>query len=298
MISTSIKVSLVALVLGFAPSAFADDARKPVNSVRTFFFGNSTIFHGNNTPETVVPYWVNEFARVAGNRFAFDGQFGWLEHHAVQPTVPQWGVPGVKGAWQSEAHKFGAANYDSIVLTTLNFIQWEEPAAKPENGSMSPVEFTLKIIDDKRAEEPDVEFFLYENWPEMAPFISGDRFPPNPDEFAKFHDYTTGAFHDWWVKYHAALKAERPDVTIRMLPVGSVLAGLLTETELSALPAGELYTDNAPHGTGTLYFLAGIVTYTGLFGQTPEAGYKVPDVVHPLVREKYPEILKYVAENM
>lgn len=289
---------LLAAMMSSAPAAFADDPRKPVKSVRTFFFGNSTIFHGNNTPETVVPYWINEFAKAGGNRFAFDGQFGFMQHHAEQPTIAQWGVPGVKGAWNSDTHKFGGANFDSIVITSANFIQSVSATEAFYGAPASVVEFTLKVIDDKHAEEPGVEFFIYENWPEMASFIADQAFPADAGEFAKFNDFTVGAFHDWWVEYNEALKDARPDVTIRLVPVGSMLSRLFTETGLSALTVEDLYVDEAPHGTGTLYFLAGIVTYTALYGQTPEAGYPVPDVVHPLVREQYPEILKVVAANM
>lgn len=282
----------------FGQLAVADEPRSPVKNVRTYFFGNSTIFHGNNTPETVVPYWIHEFAKVGGNRFAFTGQFGFMQHHAEQPTTAQWGVQGVRGAWDSDVRKFGAANFDSIVITTANFIQAYPPTEPFYDAPASLVDLTLRVIDDKHEKEPDAEFFIYQNWPEMTGEIAGNAFPPNQDNFNRYHAYTLGQFDDWFETYHQELKKARPDVTIRMLPVGRIMARLFTETDLSALTAADLYTDSAPHGTGTLYFLASIVTYTGLYGQTPVAEFPVPDNIHPLVREKYPEILKLVAEWM
>ncbi len=291
-------VLAAALFCGLAPGQSSAEPREPTNSVRLYVFGNSTIFHASSTPTTVVPYWVHKFARAVRHRFAFGGQFGWLQQHASQNPTAQWGVQGVPGAWDSDAQPFGAADFDSVMITTANFMQSESPTEKFYDQPKSPVAFTLDIIDRAVAAEPGVEFFLYQNWPELAAFMSSDDFPPGADEVAQFNDFTLGGFHDWWVDYHAALTEARPGVKIHLIPVGSVLARMFTETELSALTAADLYEDSAPHGTGTLYFLASMVTYTGLYGQLPPAKLRIPGSVHPLVQKNYTQILDFIAADL
>jgi hypothetical protein len=245
-----------------------------------------------------VPYWVHKFARAERRRFAFGGQFGWLQQHAEQGPIAQWGVQGIPGAWDADTQPFGAADFDSVMITTANFIQMESPTEKFYDQPKSPVAFTLEIIDRAVADEPGIEIFLYQNWPELAAFMSSDNFPPDASVIERFNDFTLGQFHDWWVDYEAALSEARPDVKIHLIPVGAVLARLFTETELSQLSAEDLYEDSAPHGTGTLYFLASMVTYTGLYGHLPPEKMRIPGTVHPLVEENYSKIRDFIVADL
>ena len=113
---------------------------------------------------------------------------------------------------------------------------------------------------------------------------------PSPEELAAYHAYTQGEFHQWWLDYHDAVMAQRPELSVRMVPVGPVLATLLTTT-LAELPPEAAYEDNAPHGQPTLYFLAGIVTYMAIYAEPPPDAYEPPGDLHPLVLEHYDEIV-------
>lgn len=261
-----------------------------ITTVRNYIFGHSLILHATDSAETTVPYWVNALAQDAGYSYAMDGQYGFLPQHANLPPTAQWGIQTVSGVWDSESgQSFGEADFTTILLTAANFVQYQ-PATSPYDGdnptNASPVSATLDIIDWVTAQEPGIEIYVYENWPDMAGFLSG-QWPPTAGQFANYNEYTTGDFHDWWVDYHSELTTARPDETIIMIPVGPILAKLLTETELSQIPLLELYEDDAPHGEPTLYFLASLITYMSIYGEQPPADFLIPSTVNQTVAENF-----------
>ncbi len=268
------------------------------DDLAVYFFGNSTILHVSETDETTVPFWLDAFADWSGEAFAFGGQFGFLQQHADLPPRPLWGFEGGEASYDPDAGEtFADADHDAVVVTASNFIQFQPPTVpfEFENPEMlSPVELTVEIADWVAAEEPGIRVLLYENWPDMAPFLA-NGFPPTAEEFAAYNAYTLGEFHAWWEDYAAGVQAARPEADIALVPVGSVLAGLFTETRLSEIPPADLYSDDAPHGTPTLYFLASVVTHMALDGAPPPADFPIPASVDPLVAELYPEIVAYTA---
>ncbi len=253
------------------------------DDMRLYIFGNSTINHATDTPETAVPYWLSGLSDAAGYDYAFDGQFSSL------PVVPNWGFAGVPGAWTGS---FAGSDFNTVLITERNFVQYVSPTTPLSDGT-SAVDAALEIVDFVQAQEPGTDIFVYESWPDMAPFLA-NGFPPSASEWAAYNAYAQGEFHDWWLEYISELEARRPDVNITMIPVGPILSRLLTETELSQIPVTDLYSDDAPHGTATLYFLATLVTYAGIYGEGASATFEIPASVHPLVRENYGEILDFI----
>lgn len=263
-------------------------------SRRVYFFGNSLIHHLSETDETTVPHWLNRIARADGHGFFTDGQWGFLRQFAGDyPPVPNWSFREIRGVWNPDVRPFGRAGFDAIVFNPANFIQGEDPdqayALDEEQGG-SPLSATLDLMEKIRADGVTAPVYLYEGWADMAPFLWG--FPPSKRQMRKYHAFNRGAYHDWYVDYADRLAKAGHEVTL--IPVASVLAGLMTQTIVAHVPATELYLDEAPHGTPTLYFLASLVTYLYVFGDSPPTDIDLPDSIHPLVRNNLTEIVTYI----
>lgn len=211
-------------------------------------------------------------------------------------------MPGVDSLWAEDyGELFADVDVNVVLLTEANFRQYYPPTETDPDGFLpsSTVDSTLEVVDWVAAEETGVRYLLYENWPDMAGFTSADFTTsfPTEQELADYHAYTAGDFHQWWLDYHDAMQAERPGETIRLVPVGSILAHLLT-TQLADVPVEELYEDDAPHGQPTLYFLAGIVTYTAMYGEVPPADVVIPADVSPVVADRYADIVAEVEAEL
>jgi len=262
-------------------------------TLSTYIFGHSLIDHAAGS-ETNVPIWMSALARRAGFKYAVDGQFGFLPSHAQLPPQPNWGYEGVTSAWDSAgAASFADADYDTILLTPANFIQYQPSTAPYEWGdsvNTSPLDATLKIIDWVLVQEPGITIYIYENWPDMAPFMSSG--------LDAYNDYTRNEFHQWWVDYRNEITAVRRGADVRLIPVGSTIARLLADTDLSKISRGALYEDDAPHGRPTIYFLASLVTYTAMYGERPPADFVIPSTVHSLVRDNYAQIIEIIWDEV
>ncbi len=265
--------------------------------VRSYIFGNSLINHLTDSSETTVPYWLHHLAHKAGHSYAMDGQWGFLRNFAEElPPKPNWSFDGVRNVWVPERQSFRAAAFNSVLINPANFLQYQPPTV-PYEGSNStdqtPVGATLAVFDWVAMQTPDTAFFVYEGWAEMAGF--GNSFPPNAKALENYHAYNGSEYHTWYQAYLAALQTARPEMDIRLISVAKVLSGLLTETQLSKIPVTELYSDDAPHGTATLYFLASLITYQALFDEDAPLNFEIPTTVHSLVRENYSLVVGYIA---
>lgn len=269
--------------------------------VRNFIFGHSLINHESVLnpqfgDETKVPYWLHDLAVEAGHTYAGGGQYGFLPQHDNLPPFAQWGWSNVPGVWDSDTETFAEADINTILLTAGNFMQWQasDEPYPGEDGVVSPLTATIDVMDWTESNTGDMRFYVYENWPDMAGFIAGQSFPPSASEFANYNNYTTGEFHDWWIEYQDFLISARPDIYPRMIPVGPVLTELLTLTPLSGISVTDLYEDNAPHGKPTIYFLASLVTYMGMYAEPAPVSFTIPASVHPLVETHFESTINYI----
>ncbi len=287
------SVSLLTFVLVGGLTGQAD-------TTSMYIFGHSLIVHdppAMPTPsdETTVPHWFYLLGQSSGKNYEVAGQYGFLPQHADLPPISQWGFDSVPPAWDSDNMPFPDADFSHILLTAANFIQYQ-PAHYPYdggNGVESPLSATLEIFDWVQLQQDSLSLYVYENWPDMAPFLSNGSFPPTESELASYHAFTLGTFNDWWIEYHDSLLVARPSDSIRMIPVGPVIAGLLTETTLSQIAVTDLYEDDAPHGKPTIYFLAGLITYMGVYQEIAPFDYPVPDIVDSIVVQNFPEVVNY-----
>ena len=269
-------------------------------NVRTFIFGHSLINHEyqvNVTPsqETSVPHWFHFLANEANHNYAVSGQYGFLQQHVNLPPIAQWGFDSVQGAWDSDLESFAAANFTNILLTPSNFEQWQPPTADYYNDTLSPIEATNHIFNWCSQQEDSMTYYLYENWPDMGPYLN-NGFPPTQQEWQNYNTYLNGGFHDWFLEYHDSVMNANPNLCIRMIPVGPIISGLLNQAPFNQIPLTTLYEDDAPHGRPTLYFLAAMITYMAMYEEpTPNSYNFMPaQYIDPIVANNYQAATNYI----
>ncbi|WP_424988765.1 PA14 domain-containing protein [Microbulbifer sp. S227A] len=260
------------------------------DSVRMYVFGHSLINHTYS--DSNVPVWMDALADAAGYEFVADGQFGFLYQFlesGLNNIDSQWKFDGVESAEGAGVWSFAQADYDSVLITPANFIQWQDPDDYGL-GNIATVDSTLAIIDWVNTQEPGITVYIYENWPDMA----GYGFPPSDSQFAAYNEYTQTEFHDWWLDYYDSLITARPDYDIRMLPVGPVIAKLLETAPFDQIPVTELYEDDAPHGEPTIYFLASIITYMATYGEKPPADFARSGEINSTIIDNYETVVDFL----
>lgn len=260
--------------------------------LKAFFFGNSLVHHLEGLPQTSVPYWLQIIARADGNSLKADGSWGFVPNFADRlPPEPNWSISGVRSAWSPRLGRFAEAGVETVVINPANFIQYQAPTRRYDGENpqgYSPVSATLKVMDWVRDGAPQTRVFVYEGWAELA--ADAKRFPPKPAELQRFWDRNAGKYHDWYVTYVDALRSERPNAQVALIPVASSLARLMALPELQDITGTDLFTDDAPHGTATTYLLAALIAYEPLFGQPLPATLELPNTVHASVRQNYTAI--------
>ncbi|TWT34622.1 hypothetical protein Enr8_20350 [Blastopirellula retiformator] len=281
------------------PGSNTDDSSP--QTIRQLILGHSLINHfvdgddPQNMGGTAVPYWIHQFASAGDNTYLVDGQWYSAESfNSGQELSVQWGFQGgAEGVWDSET-PLGAADFQSVVLSPYNYIQQHAPA--------DDVSEYLPLIDYLTAAEPGIEVQIYEGWPDMSPFLTA--FPATDAEFANYAEYSLGDYQAWFDTLIDSLRAARPDVTFRPIEVNEALIGLLNDSELglqgrlSGVTQTDLFSDDAPHGTETTYFLAAIATYSENFGQPIPADYVAPESIHPLVRANLADISEFIFQTV
>ena len=268
-------------------------------TINQFIFGHSLIDHRPPlipTPsnETTVPHWIYLLAQEAGNTYTAGGKYGFLPQHATPPYFSQWGYDLVPGVWDSDNEPFSATSINSILITAGNFMQWQGPDQEyPGDPGITPINATTSVIDWTLGQKDSLRFYIYENWPDMAGYLS-NGFPPTAAELVSYDNYTLGDFHDWWITYHDSVMLARPSQEVKMIPVGPLIAEILQDNAFDTISVTELYEDDAPHGRATIYFLASLITYMAIYETPAPASYTVPNIVHPDIRNSYTGIINTI----
>ncbi|MEM1327912.1 MAG: T9SS type A sorting domain-containing protein [Bacteroidota bacterium] len=273
------------------------------NDIRLFVFGNSLINHTFEvqppTPsqETSVPHWFQILSEAGGHQFAVDGQFGFLPQHRNVPPIPNWGFDIVRGVWDADLIPFSAADFNTILLTPANFIQWQVPSENFPGESFSPIEATQEVFQWCADQEEDMTFYIYENWADMAPYLS-NGFPPTAQEWSTYNQYVQGEFKDWFADYHEAVATQFPDNSVCLIPVGTTISRLLQTVPFNQIPIDELYQDDAPHGLSTIYFLAAMITYSAIHQEPAPRTLEIDPIVHQTVRDNYAAVVDFIWETL
>lgn len=289
---------LAALLVLYAGAASAQGR----DSARVYVFGNSLVHHQSETSDhTNVPHWMNQMARADGRSLALDGQWGFLRNFADSlPPTANWSFPGVQGAWSPGQGPFRDGRYDAVIATPANFIQYQLPDV-PYDGDNpdgeSPLGALQRIFDWVEVNSPGTRLFVYEGWSDMASFSR--NFPPSNRQLRRYHDFNAGEYHQWYRDLLNVMSVTRPDTQVEVIPVASILAGFFQRGGLlEGLPAEALYTDNAPHGTPTLYMLAAMVTYAWIYDAPPPDGFSPPETLHPDVVANYAQLAEAIWQQV
>ncbi|MHA7058695.1 T9SS type A sorting domain-containing protein [Aquimarina sp. M1] len=289
---------------------------------KSYVFGHSLVNHSadqSTQNRSNIPDWLYLLAQQAGHQYSIDGQFGFLPYQQL-PPIYQWGFIDAPNTRTNESNDdFGSWNYDNVIVTLANFIQQTSSPSQnafceqqyiedcnEDPNALSSVEAVLRILDYTREEEADIDFYIYENWPEF-----NGTFPPTSEaeedlEFGEFYDYTRGEFHDWWITLQDELLQVRPDARVKLIPVGPILANLFSANGiLSEISATTLYEDSAPHGYPVLYFLTALIHYTVLYAEQPPANFQFPDAdlsapirIPDIVKNNYTAIVDFIWNSL
>ena len=268
------------------------------DTLKTFIFGHSLINHEfqvNITPsqETSVPHWFHFLAQEAGYNYAASGQYGFLPQHANLPPISQWGFDYVAPAWDDFSQSFNEANFDNILITPGNFIQYQGPSVDYYNDNQSPLDYTSQIFDWVNQQQDSLTLYIYENWPDMGPFLS-QGFPPTSQEWTNYNAEVNGAFHDWFLEYHDSLMLAHPNHCVRMIPTGPIISNLLQQSPYDQIAVDTLYEDDAPHGRPTVYFLAAMITYMAMYEEQPPASYQPTAFIDPIIANNYQQVSDFI----
>ncbi len=291
-------LSKTILALSFAVLSAGAVVAQGQKSVNAFIFGNSLVTHDTGSDETTVPHWVDLLADARGHGFAVDGRWGFLRNFATDlPPEPQWSFEGVNRAWSNERYAFRRVGFDTIIITPANFIQYQPSDAaydgeNPRNDT--PLAATSRLIDWSTTQARGARFYIYEGWAEMASVTS---YPPNARGLAQYYEYNAGEYHAWYQDYVARLQSAHSDADITLIPVAPILADILANSALADIPVSELFTDDAPHGTNNVYFLAGMITYAALYSEQAPADVTLPETLHPMIRANYAQISNRIWAN-
>ncbi len=294
--SMSSRLASLALIVGIGATSIAAQEK----AERAYVFGNSLVHHLSDTDETTVPHWLSLMAREAGHEFALSGQWGFLrDFMRALPPEPNWSFKEVRDAWDPEKGAFQDAGLTNLWMVPANFIQYQAPDA-PFDGenaeNTSPVEAGMAVAKWAHEADPNIGFYIYEGWPEMAA-VTG-RFPPSSNGLSEYHTFATGEYAKWYDAFAAGVSAALPERDATLIPVSRVLSSVMMETALAELPAETFYVDDAPHGTPALYLMAAMVAYNTIFDEALPDSFRPPNSVAPELRATFPMVRDAIWERV
>lgn len=289
---TRILTGALAAVIITCHAATAQDMAQDIpearDSARVFVFGNSLIHHLTDTDETTVPHWLAVMARHEGRDLALDGRWGFPRQFAAElPPPAEWTLAQVTPAW-NQARPFADGNFDTVILNPENYIQYHRadiPYPGDNPGRESPMGATVAVLDWVAANSDGPRVLIYEGWADLHPFVKD--FPPRDRDMQRYYRHAQRGYAAWYDDYVARLSAVRRDMDITLLPVGRVMAELLSQPPLSDIPVTALYSDPSPHGTETIYLLAAMISYAAIYGARPPQGVPLPDTIDPAFAAAY-----------
>ena len=273
-----------------------------VSEIRSYFFGHSLMYHTAtdypNKNHLAMPYWVGQLAGANGQTLLATGEFRTANYQL--PPQASWVFDGVDPGWGGD---FASSDYDTVVYTEQNFVQDVPPDTVYFDGSGDPIGSVLRVLDYARTQEPGINFYIYQSWPDGEIIMpnydppNGGNVMPTAQQVATYYEMALGVDHAWWLELQDEVSAIRSNV--KMVPLGFILCRLLTEMpDLAAIPFEDLYEDNAPHGRPTIYFLAGMIQYAAMYQQRPPAGFAVPAVINSAVDDNYDAIAAFIWDEL
>jgi hypothetical protein len=159
------------------------------------------------------------------------------------------------------------------------------------------------VLDYVVDQSPNSELVIYEHWPQpnLADGIGNNANMADLTESERqfYRAYTSGGYHDWHIQWQNLIVARYPNSVVRMIPVGPIIADLIeNEPYMASAAYTELYADDSPHGSRTIYFLAALITYRVLYEESPNSNFDAPDYILEEVRNNLPAVVSYIDERV
>lgn len=284
------------------PSPSASPTPAPITTlsdIRYYVFGHSIFTwdvqqEPGSTAESSSGYWMGSLAQANQLEAAGIGQWGQLSYHAIPADANYTYSTNTYNPWPVETESFASQNFSHVFVMPSNFDQsW-----------MTPQEYmpqTQRVLDWVTAESPNSEVLLYEHWPDTA-MLSNivDGANLTTEEWQRYHDYTKGDYHDWFMEWENLVKAAYPNARVRRIPIGPIISDIVQNLPFMAnLNFSDLYVDDAPHGTRNIYFLAALINYRAMYQQNPALDYQPPSgMLHPAIEGHIDQLIPYIEERL
>jgi len=290
------------LFTGFSQYSYAQ-----TTNVQAYGFVNSLTDHDivsvSDANYTDINYWVNNIVQSTVNTFGWAGQFGQPETHVANlPPISQLGSLNTPTSWDSDnGESFAASSINTIVLNTANFTQASPPEEPIQEGFIeeSALELIESLFDYTNEEIPNMNYYIQSGWQEVL----ANDYPPSEQEINNFHNGLLGVAIDydlWFIDLQDLLIESRPELNPRLIPQRSIISGIYTDILDNQIPFIEAYEDNAPHGTPSTYFLAGLINYIAFFEeQVPDDYAPTPSAeIYPIILNNLTAIKNYIWQEL
>lgn len=275
-----------------SPSPSPSPAPGTRTNVNNYIFGHSLWWHGYpaEPDRSYVSEWLRFLADEAGYTYTNDGQWGQPWSHLDElPPDPQWGSRNTVSGWNGT---FANSDYNVVVMMPSNFEQWQAPDVPYYGQTRTPIDVATQLFQWILSQEPNTEILIYAHYPDMSPY--GHPTSISPTRYLDYHNYTRGAYLQWFRDYYDGIMANMPGANITLVEGGALMSDVLIDLLGNQISPANLYEDDAPHGWPTMYFLTSLVMYMHMYGEKPPASFTVPSVVVPEVRNNYTEIVDYM----
>ena len=295
-ITTAILCSLCL----FANQLYTAESKEKT-SLKTYIFGQSMIKHerGKTTDHTTVPHWMYHLAKDQGYEYRVSGQYGFLDMHIKNiPPRSQWRFDDIPIIYDvRKGQKWESVDFDTMLITCGSMRSVRPPdelmRIKGEVKDYSAQSLMTELIKWTVDAEPGIQVYMYQNWRTMGGY-GRENFPPPAETYKKYLEINTTQHHKWWLTLHDRMMKAFPKNNIRFVPVGSILAKILLKEPYSNIPLLDMFEDKAPHGTVNTYFVAALITYMAMYETKPPADFKIPDMIHPTIRENYGPLCDFI----
>jgi hypothetical protein len=243
------------------------------NSLVKWYAEDSVPHPQPSTDLLSTPYWVAHMARLRGHRYQVAGEYGILYTHSTQDLGNNWTFDTMDYIGFEPGDTYSDLGITSVMFIVENWVQynWFENQqghpnqAFPWHSNLSFTDMALRIVDRARSQINPVTLYIYENWQPLNPDGTQYPFPLSPTVLNQYYTHAQGRIHQWWTQLQDEIHSVRPQANVKMIPAGSLLGKLRTQTVLRNLKQEDLYYDGAPHGTPTLYFLAALIHYMVIY---------------------------------
>ncbi|MDR7096096.1 hypothetical protein [Hydrogenophaga laconesensis] len=302
-----IRTWLTSAIVLFAGSALSlahaqPEAQAKPKTVNVFSHFNSLHNHAakESNSSTRVGNWVARMTAQSQPRnvYTLAAQFGFFtqwtlppQNHVAHEEVRSPYLDRYSASWK----RAGAINVVEFVPDNFD-AQGTDPSRNTNMGAAYET-VLLRMIDAWEANAPgeNRRYVVYAGWPQLGRHGGKNDDPASvsAEGYKQWVAYGLGDYQRWMELLVSRLKAARPALDIRLHNINKAVLVAYRDTAVGTIPPNVLFTDLAPHGRASWYFLAGVAEYIELFGEKPPANFKFDSAwaVAPTIVENYQQVV-------